>query len=226
MLFSIILCDPGHAATNIVAFGDSITAGISADTNAIPYPQVYQTLLGSGFEVINKGAGGLTTLNLQNRFTNDVLRLTFRDGRKADRLIVLAGVNDIACWINSQSATNALYGPSATISRLRALSQQSVGAGIQTVVLTIWPDSDFSPAQRNGIAQVNAWILHDLTNHVPGAIPFDSARIITGQPSTHAADVLREYDDGGGLHLNRAGGRKMGEELLKLDPVGAGDQRY
>ncbi len=100
--------------------------------------------------------------------------------------------------------------------RRQVLAQQSVGAGIEPAILTIWPDSDFNPAQRNGIAQVNGWILRDMTNDVPGATALDMAGIITGQPATNAANILREYDDGGGLHLNRAGCQKVAEEISKF----------
>jgi hypothetical protein len=60
------------------------------------------------------------------------------------------------------------------------------------------------------------WILRDLTNEVPGARSLDTARIITGQPATNATNLLCEFDDGGGLHLNRDGHEKLAKAVLRV----------
>src|ERR1043166_1309803 len=61
--------DPPHGA-NIIAFGDSLTAGVGA-SEGHEYPTVLSQLI--GVPVINRGVPGDTTENALARLDNDVL---------------------------------------------------------------------------------------------------------------------------------------------------------
>ena len=195
----------------VECLGDSITAGVSNDPDSIPYPDVLAQLLKDEYRVINNGVPSLHTYSLLTNFRSGGAKSNSDQNvvvGVADRIVVLAGVNDINLW---DGEAGSLYGPAAVIERLRDLGLDAHQAGASTLYLTAWPDDDFSDKKRAAMGRINTWILSSAASEVEGASAVDLAQTLTGTPGVEATNVLAAYHDGSHLHLNAAGHRKLAE---------------
>jgi len=223
---------------NIVALGDSITSGLSSDQQAVPYPTVLGQRLGDKATVTFVGKPSAPTMKLHvlqpedvskgvpanldsqggKSFREAVLEAKFDDGRGADLVLILIGINDVALWERSDNySETSLYRPAMAILRLKRISQLALDAGVQPVLLTFWSDGDEMPAggkSLQAVAEINRWILEQAAKDVPGVRSVDVAKAITGKPATDAAPTKDEFHDGGFLHLNRKGYEAIADTIL------------
>lgn len=165
--------------------GDSITAGNSTDPGSSPYPEELEHLLDNRYRVVNSRVPGAHTLTLLERFHSNISR------EKPERIVVLAGVNDVNIW-DGQDRSG--YGPVAVIERLRALGLAANHVGARTLYATFSPDDDFTGRKIAAVRKINEWILTRAAREVPGAMAVDLMQTMTGQPGIRAgvvADTLR-----------------------------------
>jgi len=118
---------PLSADAVILAFGDSLTAGVGA-SNGDDYPQVLSTL--TGREVINAGASGDTTAGGLSRLP-DIL-----DETRPELMILLLGGNDI---LRNESAAT-------TRDNLAAIIEIARNEGVEVVLLGVPEKNLFSAA--------------------------------------------------------------------------------
>lgn len=85
--------------TNIIAFGDSLTAGNGAPPGENYVDQLSKSL---GVPIINAGVSGNTTLDALNRFDRDVLE------RDPKIVIVLLGGNDVIRRLPAQESATRI----------------------------------------------------------------------------------------------------------------------
>ena len=85
--------------TNIIAFGDSLTAGKGAPAGQSYVDQLAERL---GVPIINAGVSGDTTLDALNRFERDVLE------RDPKIVIVLLGGNDVMRRLPTKEAASRI----------------------------------------------------------------------------------------------------------------------
>ncbi|MEL0035254.1 MAG: arylesterase [Gammaproteobacteria bacterium] len=117
--------EPLKPGAVILAFGDSLTAGVGAETSH-SYPSVLAAM--TGFTVINAGISGETTAQGLQRFP-DVL-----NQHAPDLVILIEGGNDILRNRSKQQAK----------SNLEQMIQLAMGRNIQVVLLGVPEKSLFS----------------------------------------------------------------------------------
>jgi len=151
-------------------------------------------------------------------FRKSVLEARFQNGRGADLVLILAGINDVANWERSDNyGVTSRYRPRMIQLRLRQMCELALQGGVQPVLLTFWPDGDEMPVggrSRRAVAEINAWILKDAAKEVPGVRVVDVALAVTGEPGQKAANPRNGLHDGGFLHLNAKGYEVLAEAVL------------
>lgn len=163
------------------AVGDSLTNSI--------YTNKLQTLLGSSWNVINRGLGGDITSRMLRRFNTDVV-----NSGDAEYVIILGGVND-----------TIQVGDDATQieTNLQAMYTAAHNANIKVVAvkMTPWKSNAYWTAGHQTVTDaVNTWISTTATN-VDYIIDAYTALEDPVTPDT----LLAAYDSGDGLHLSTAG---------------------
>ncbi|MFD9940432.1 SGNH/GDSL hydrolase family protein [Nonomuraea sp. NPDC059023] len=204
----------------IVAFGDSITDGQAATTDADRrYPDVLAQRLkraGRSEVVLNSGIGGNRVLNdsaclgesFLNRFRRDAL-----DHPRVRTVITMGGINDIMHGDTAPS-TCTTPNPKATsealINGYRQLIRTAHAEGVKIIGGTIPPFKDsplFTDHGESVRDAVNEWIRGG--GEFDGIVDFDRA---LADPAD--TDRLRPaYDSGDRLHPSDAGYRAMAEAV-------------
>lgn len=199
----------GPARGAVVAFGDSITDGVSATKNADNrYPdQLAERLVAAGrkLTVLNAGIAGNRVLDDSDccgdsalaRFHRDVL-----DEPGVRSVIVTQALNDIG------------FNPDVTSARLidahRKLIRAAHDRGIRIIGGTVTPmkgsmlDSPRGEVVRN---EVNHWIR--TSGEYDAVVDFDA---VLADPADPAA-LRAEFDAGDALHPNDAGLRAMADAI-------------
>jgi lysophospholipase L1-like esterase len=194
----------------IVAFGDSITEGVSASP-AGPggWPERLLRRLvdvSSPWSVVNAGIGGNRLLYRGSgpsgleRLDADALAVP-----GAQCLIVLEGINDIGRPMRSAYAHEAITADDL-VAGYRQIIARAHAAGIKVVVGTILPFEGspyFSDAGETVRQQVNTWVR--TAGEADGMIDFDRAVRDPASPSR----LLPRYDSGDRLHPSDAGYETM-----------------
>lgn len=196
----------------VVAFGDSITDGAFAGTDAYSrYPDGLAERVRGRFAVLNQGIGGnqvLTGTGIAGdagvkRFKSDVL-----DQPRVRTVIILEGINDIG--LPELDLPGVPPRPRTTAAELIAghkeLVRQARAKGVRVIGATLLPfkGAGYYTEQGERVREeVNAWIR---TSGVYDAVvDFDK---VMADPND--ADALNPaYDAGDKLHPNGAGYRAM-----------------
>jgi lysophospholipase L1-like esterase len=195
----------GPARSSVLAFGDSITDGVSATKDADNrYPdQLAERLAASGrpVGVLNSGIAGNRVLEdtdccgegALSRFGRDLL-----DHPEARAVIVMEGLNDLG------------FNPDVTGAQLieahRELIEVAHQHGRRIIGGTLTPmkgsilDSPHGETVRD---EVNAWIRHNA--EYDAVVDFEAVLADPADPDTLRA----EYDAGDALHPNDAGFEAM-----------------
>ncbi len=194
----------------IVAFGDSITEGVSASP-AGPggWPERLLRRLvdtSSSWSVVNAGIGGNRLLYRGSgpsgleRLDADALAVP-----AAQCLIVLEGINDIGRPLRPAYAHEAITADDL-VAGYRQIIARAHAARIKVVVGTVLPFEGspyFSDAGETVRQQVNAWIR--TSGEADGMIDFDNAL----RDPAHPPRLLMRYDSGDRLHPSDAGYEAM-----------------
>lgn len=198
----------------IVAFGDSITEGVSASPNGDGgWPERLALRLrstGNETGVVNAGIGGNRLLHQGSgpsgleRLDADALVVS-----GAQCLILLEGINDIGRPARREYVHEAITAADL-ISGYRQVIARARAAGLRVVIATVPPFEGFNYFTETGetIRQsVNAWIR---TSGEPDAfVDFDHA---IRNPANHR--TLQEvHDSGDGLHPSDAGYQAMADAV-------------
>lgn len=198
----------------IVAFGDSITEGVSASPGgAGGWPERLAARLrsaGVNNGVVNAGIGGNRLLHQGSgpsgleRLDADALVVS-----GARCLILLEGVNDLGRPARREYAHEAITALDL-ISGYRQVIARARAAGLRVVIATLPPFEGFSYFSETGEAirqSANAWIR---TSGEPDAfVDFDLAI----RNPANARTLLEVHDSGDGLHPSDAGYQAMAEAI-------------
>lgn len=209
--------DPGA----VIAFGDSITDGHGATTDANDrWPDELARRLqadkkGKNVAVVNEGIGGnhLLTNGLGQsaleRFDRDVLAVS-----GVRYVVVLEGINDLGALARTEGATDEQH--AELVSRMEGALQQMIDRahahGILVYGCTITPDGGsgyYHPNAADDAARVavNAWIL--APGHFDGAVDLDK---LTRDPA-NPMKLKPDFDSGDHLHPGPAGYKAMGDAI-------------
>lgn len=199
----------GSARSAVVAFGDSITDGVSATKNADNrYPdQLAERLVAAGrpLTVLNAGIAGNRVLDDSDccgdsalaRFRHDVL-----DEPGVRTVIVTQALNDIG------------FNPDVTSAQLidahRTLIQAAHDRGIRIIGGTVTPmKGSMLDSPRGEIirGEVNHWIR--TSGEYDAVVDFDAALADPADP----AALRVEFDAGDALHPNDAGLQAMADTI-------------
>lgn len=199
----------------IVAFGNSITDGTAATTDAnTRWPNVLATRLLASREprtaVVNAGIGGnqvtspMRGPSALQRFDRDVL---MQPG--VTHVIMLEGVNDISRGTGTRDPRDEISAQELIAAHTQ-LVQRAHERGVIIFGGTLTPVGGMSGLTPERIAKrdaLNAWIR--TSGVYDGVIDFDK---ITRDPSD-STRFLPAYDSGDHLHPNDAGYKAMGEAI-------------
>jgi lysophospholipase L1-like esterase len=221
---SLVLARPGlgaqrgHAASSagtgrvVVAFGDSITAGVDGGYPARLAARLRESPAQAATTVVNAGIGGNRLLaddvgpSGLARFRHDAL-----GPRGVTHVIVLIGINDIGMGTLLDMA--GLPGaPSAVqiAAGLRQLVAQAHARRVKVILGTLMPfqgASYWSEDGENKRQALNDWIRGQ--RYADGVIDFDAAMRSTADPQVLDA----RYDSGDHLHPSIAGYAAMAESV-------------
>jgi lysophospholipase L1-like esterase len=204
---------PFLLADTILAFGDSITAGVTrtfcgmvlCDTTTTPYPQRLETLLRAAYpsqSVLVQGSGVPgECASAKGCVASDVAgrdRLPQVITAAHDLVVILEGVND----------TNAGPTDGAIVTALRTMIQTAQNAGKSVILCGLLPvkareDNGMLPASPARIASVNAALAQLASDE---GVPFVNMVAAFGQ----AYQPLLSPD---GIHPNGAGYQRMAEAV-------------
>jgi lysophospholipase L1-like esterase len=204
----------------VVAFGDSITDGVHATTDAdTRWPDDLAVRLQhermSSVGVANLGISGNRVLadavgtNALARFDRDVLSVP-----GVSHVIILEGVNDLGF-----ASKNNTPVPTADmiVAGYRQMISRAHDKGIKVILSTIMPYKgaaygNYWSAQGEDLRnQINTWIIHN--NDADGVIDFAKA---VADPND-AEKLAPRFDSGDALHPNDLGFQAMADAIdLKL----------
>ncbi|REE96845.1 GDSL-type esterase/lipase family protein [Thermomonospora umbrina] len=217
----------GSSRGAVVTFGDSITDGVSATSDATRYPdRLAERLAATGrpMAVLNTGIAGGKLLSETScggtsaleRFSRDALD---RPGTRA--VVVLLGVNDILetrcdAFFNPCEAVEAPVRAARLIDAYRRLVRAAHSRGIKVVGVTVTPFRGFpgwcQDPREDTRAALNRWIRTG--GELDGVADPERALL---DPDPGQAGHLRdpEYNAGDGLHPNDAGLRVIADTVAR-----------
>ncbi|MBM4120856.1 MAG: hypothetical protein FJ248_08185 [Nitrospira sp.] len=189
-----------RAASIIVCFGDSLTAGYQSPTRETPhlretpYGAFLQESLGQRAQVWVSGRCGELTSEMTVRLQGDVL------AHKPAAVVILGGTNDLGCGAP----------PAAIFRNLLTMYDAARGTGVQPVAVTVPSIRIAGPGAADWaagpIAQRHALnhLIHDYGAH--HAMPVVDLFSATSEPDTGLLQARYSND---GLHLTTEGYRVL-----------------
>ncbi|MDF0545088.1 SGNH/GDSL hydrolase family protein [Sphingobium sp. H39-3-25] len=202
-----------QAQPTVVAFGDSITDGVRATTDAdTRWPDQLAARLvkaGKAVSVANMGISGNRLLkdgtgpNALARFDRDVLSVP-----GATHVIILEGVNDIGAAARDKDNAPPTVG--TIVAAYRQMIARGHQRGLKVILATILPykGAGYWSAEGEVTRQgVNKWIKE--SGEADGVADFDAAIADKNDPARMAA----AYDCGDHLHPNDAGFTVMSDAV-------------
>lgn len=205
--------ESARALPTVVAFGDSITDGVRATTDAdTRWPdQLAARLVKAGrpISVANMGISGNRLLkdgtgpNALARFDRDVLSVP-----GATHVIILEGVNDIGAAAREKDSSPPTVG--TIVAAYRQMIARGHQRGLKVILATILPykGAGYWSAEGEATRQgVNLWIRQ--SGEADGIADFDAAIADRDDPARMAA----AYDCGDHLHPNDAGFTAMSDAI-------------
>lgn len=196
---------PRLAVTRVMAFGDSITAGVDGDTGSltpVPYPSALQAFLADRYydqtiSVTNEGVGG-------ERVDQGLKRLPDALARHSPQVVLLLeGANDLTAAFATGENRMALP---AIADGLRDMIKVGHQAGVEVLVATLTPQRRNSP-KGSGADLVSS--LNDLiywSADREGAPVVDLFQALGGGPDP--------YIGADGLHPTAAGYQRMAKTFF------------
>lgn len=191
---------PAGAATRIIAFGDSLTAGygLPPEEGFVPKLNAWLAAHGADAVVVNAGVSGDTT-------AGGLARLGWTLGEPADAMILELGANDMLRGLD----------PAAARANLDQILAAVTGKGMRVLIAGVPVIGNYGPEYQ---ASFRA-IYPDLAQKYGAALYPSFFAGITKDRSPEAARALIQAD---GLHPNAAGVaaivEDIGPEVLKLLP--------
>lgn len=173
--------------TSVICLGDSITFTAPSRAN-VDYPLQLEQLLGRGYATANLGKGGDETTDLVTAYTS------FIDGRGADWLVYLGGVNDI---INTADSAATIFG------QIETVVDDALTDGMMVMLLTVLPFKNYSgwtSGMQTRLLDLNTLILAKSDSNLTLVDAYDAFN----DPLDDGA-MLGAYDVGDGLHPGEAG---------------------
>jgi lysophospholipase L1-like esterase len=200
----------------VVCFGDSNTYGFDAATmgrlpKGVRWPGVLAAELGAGFEVIEEGLNGRTTIwddpYLDGRNGRAYLLPCLRSHAPVDVVVIMLGTNDTKS-IFGRSAAEIASGAQALIdSTLRSATGPDGGAAR---VLLVCPPAPGAVTERSdlwGFGEARAKAVQ-----MPAL--YRTAATVTGAAFLDAS-LLVEVDPADGVHLTAAGHAALGSAVAE-----------
>lgn len=198
---------------SVVLLGDSTTAGTPYFRSPLEWPP---TGAGNplaqyghwirrehpGWAIANRGVAGETTEQILARLRRDAL-----DG-KAGFVLILAGVNDVYQGIS----------PERTQENLLRMYREAKAAAVVPIAATVLPFDRATPAQREALRALNAWLAEAAAREGVAVCDLNRAARRPGD-----WDLLLGSDDG--LHPDLATYRRVGEAAAACLESAAGDKR-
>jgi lysophospholipase L1-like esterase len=212
VLSGVDVVDPSPRRDVVVAFGDSITDGAFAGTDAnARYPDELAERLHGRFGVLNAGIGGNRVLN-DSQCLGDRALTRFRPDALSQphvrTVIVMEGINDIGLSdIDFECAKpNPVVTSAELIAGHRELIRQAHTAGVRIIGGTLTPYKGAGYYTDRGEQvrdELNTWIR--TSGEYDAVVDFDRALSSPTDPDS----INPTYDSGDHLHPNAAGYNKM-----------------
>ncbi|MFN7131185.1 MAG: SGNH/GDSL hydrolase family protein, partial [Myxococcales bacterium] len=182
------------ATTFVAAIGDSITAG--SGTTAYPYRLGVR--LGANYQIANEGNPGYTASQVLGIWRSNVR------GRGYDRIVVLAGVNDVR-----EGATAA-----ATFASLQTIYEEALADGLKVVAVTVLPWKGYGDTPEE-LAETDA-LNASIRSYAGGA----NYTVVDGYADFDdgTGTMKSAYDSGDHLHPNAAGFDRLAELVKEALP--------
>jgi lysophospholipase L1-like esterase len=196
---------PKGSELRVVLIGDSRISRWPAPT------------IGDRFEVINRGMGGETSVQMAQRFDRDAIQL------KPDVIIIQSGVNDlVAATFLGDAASRAVT--RQTAETLLRLTNEGAASGAEVLLTTIIPAARpellrlpvWRDSVRDAVTEVNGELRR---SHLPDrAKLIDLSAAFAGGDDRLLPDEFR-LDAG---HLNQAGYDRLRDVVLRNLPAANG----
>lgn len=177
--------------------------------NSLTFANLYQrrlgALLGTSWNVVNKGISGNTTTQMASRFASDIVNA--KD--KVEYVIILGGVNDLTLSDSTVIKTNLQY-----------MYTLAHNAGIKVVAVTILPyrgatDRPWDATRQSYLTSVNDWMKNRALNIdyvVDGYSKLlDSAKLALNW----GGKLLPAYASSDSIHLSATGYDTLGAYIYR-----------
>lgn len=153
-----------------------------------PYPKMLEALLPEGSSVTALGYSGQGAGVIHEKASNAI------NSGEYDVIVILAGVNDLA----------SNRGAAVAFGHLAQMYTEAMNAGAYVVAVEVipWAGTEYGAKRTTETETLNQWI-----SNADNIDAFVSTRSM----GDGLGRLLKQYDSGAGLHLNRAGNEKLAQ---------------